>query len=130
MKFFALAATALVLGSAAAQSPTEPAPQQPTQTPAAGVQLRTFSALGCYSNPGSMWDMGPYTYQTDGWCQPLCVRQAATYFALVNGTNCFCGNDEPDSQNKVSSSECDTTCNGFDTQNCKSPTSPSPSSRY
>jgi len=93
-------------------------PQQPTQAPGTGVTLRSFTPLGCFSNPGDMWDMGPYTFQTNGWCQPLCVRQGATYFALVNGTNCFCGNSGPDSGNKVSSSECDTTCNGYDSQFC------------
>jgi cell wall integrity and stress response component len=104
----------------AAQSGTSASPQQPTQDPSGDLNLRSSTPLGCFSNPGDMWDMGPYTFQSNGWCQALCVRQSAPYFGLVNGTNCFCGTSEPDQKYSASSSECDTTCNGFDAQDCKS----------
>jgi len=117
MKSLILAASILAVFSGHALAQDED-PQQPTANTGADVTLRTPKQIGCYTNPGDMWDMGPYTYQSQGWCQPLCVRQGALYFGLVNGTTCFCGNDTPSSNDKLDDEECNVSCNGYDKKNC------------
>jgi hypothetical protein len=110
------AVIATLTGYAVAQ---EEDPQQPTSSPGVGLTMRTPKPLGCFSDPGNMWDMGPYTYQSKGWCQPLCVRQGAQYFGIVNGTNCFCGNQAPNDDDEEDQGDCNVTCSGIDTELCK-----------
>ena len=99
-------------------TPTDETDGQPTQGTGTGLTLRTPKYQGCFSDPGDMTDMGPYTFQAMGWCQPLCVRLAKPYLAFVNGTNCFCGDNAP-SDNKVDDSNCEASCQGFPDQSCK-----------
>lgn len=114
--------TAWFLSQASAEfDPTSNTDGQDPKRPADGLSLRTPTDLGCFSSPGKLFDMGVYTYQSSGWCQPLCVRQAKNYFALLNGTNCFCGDSPPTNEFKVESSSCNASCTGFDKLNCESP---------
>ena len=99
-------------------TPTDETDGQPTSDTGVGLTLRTPKYQGCFSDPGDMIDMGPYTFQAMGWCQPLCVRLAKPYLAFVNGTNCFCGDNAP-SDNKVEDSNCQVNCIGFPDQKCK-----------
>ena len=95
------------------------AAQQPTDDPAEGLTgLKTPEYLGCFSSPGKLVDMGEYTFQAMGWCQPLCVRQAKPILALYNGQNCFCGDDAPPQSAKVDDSECNKPCVGFPKDKC------------
>lgn len=115
--------TAFSLSRTSAQSDTFDATTntggQDPKNIAGGLALRTPTDLGCFSSPGKLFDMGVYTYQTPGWCQPLCVRLARNYFGLVNGTNCFCGDSPPSNEFKVESLNCDQKCSGFDKARCK-----------
>jgi cell wall integrity and stress response component len=93
---------------------------QPTGTAAAaGLALRTLNQIGCFSDPGDLIDMGPYTFQAKGWCQPLCVRLGKPILAFVNGTNCFCGDKQPDSSSKVDDDNCNLGCTGYPLDSCK-----------
>ena len=110
----------VLVGQAYSQAtPTDETDGQPTSDTGVGLTLRTPKYQGCFSDPGDMIDMGPYTFQAMGWCQPLCVRLAKPYLAFVNGTNCFCGDNAP-SDNKVEDSNCQVNCIGFPDQKCKS----------
>ena len=92
--------------------------QQPTVSPAAGLSLKTPVEYGCYSSPGNMLNMGPYTFQTSGWCQALCVRLAKPYMALFNGDTCFCGDSAPSQSDKIDDDSCKTPCKGFLQDTC------------
>ena len=94
--------------------------QQPTTNPADGLNLKTPTYEGCFSSSEPLQDQGRYTWQALGWCQPLCVRMNKPVLAFSNGTNCWCGDEIPSSQNKVSDSECAVPCNGFPANSCKS----------
>jgi len=84
-----------------------------------GLQVQAAVEIGCFSAPGpDMNDMGIYTFQSPGWCQPLCIRLGMPIFALVNGTNCFCGMTQPLNKFKVDSSHCNTPCNGTNAVTC------------
>ncbi|KAI4148524.1 MAG: hypothetical protein LQ340_005057 [Diploschistes diacapsis] len=63
-----LAATFLAVTAFGQATPTDDTDGQPTVSPAAGLTMRTPKSLGCYSGPGDMIDMGPYTFQAMGWC--------------------------------------------------------------
>ena len=111
----ALAAFSLINGIAA---------QQPTDNPGQGLTgLKTPSYVGCFSSSGSLVDMGDYTFQAMGWCQPLCVRQAKSVLAFTGGTNCLCGDSVPPSSAKIDDSHCQTQCQGYPQQKCESTSS-------
>ena len=117
----AIASLALLVSSAYGQaSATLNTDGQPTHLPGDGLTMRTPSYKGCFTDPGSMIDMGPYTFQALGWCQPLCIRLQKPYLAFVNGTNCLCGDNPPSGgSNKVDDSNCDTPCTGFTDNSCE-----------
>ncbi|MCJ1244590.1 hypothetical protein MMC30_001788 [Trapelia coarctata] len=91
---------------------------QSQSNPSDGLSLKTPTYAGCYSNSGSLGDQGEYTYQAVGWCQPWCVRQNKPVMGFSNGTNCWCGDKLPPASDKVSDSECDIPCSGYDKANC------------
>lgn len=74
---------------------------------------------GCFSSSQPLDDQGSYTYQTSGYCRPLCEDQGAAVFGLSDGSNCWCGNQLPAANSKVSDSNCDVGCNGYDKENCR-----------
>ena len=119
---WAIASLAALVSPVCSQAtPTDETDGQPTSDTGAGLTLRTPKSLGCFSSPGDMTDMGPYTFQAMGWCQPLCVRLAKPYLAFVNGTNCFCGDNPPGSSDKTDDSDCQSPCQGFPNQACEFP---------
>ena len=106
-----------VMGQA---TPTDDTDGQPTVSPAADLPtVRTPVSAGCFKSSGDMVDMGSYTFQAMGWCQPLCIHQAKPYLAFVNGTHCFCGDEPPSDDDKVDDSNCQTSCKGFPGDKCK-----------
>ena len=116
----AIASLALLASPAYGQaSATDQTDGQPTHVPGDGLTMRTPSYKGCFSDPGNMIDMGPYTFQALGWCQPLCIRLQKPYLAFVNGSNCLCGDSVPSSSNKVDDSNCQTPCEGFPGNSCE-----------
>lgn len=117
--FSTVVAAVAALSAVNAQSPTDETDGQPTQSPAADLSLRSFTYNGCYSDPGNMFDMGFYTFQAIGWCQPLCVRLAKPYLAFVNGTNCYCGDNPPPNSAKTTDQDCQSPCKGFPKQQCE-----------
>ena len=96
--------------------------QQPTDKPDSGLTgLKTPTYVGCFSSSGSLTDMGDYTFQAMGWCQPLCVRQAKAILAFTGGTNCLCGDSLPPGSAKIDDSHCQTECQGYPQQKCRRP---------
>lgn len=65
-----------------------------------------------------MEDHGPYTFQTSGNCQPICLGLNKPVMGLVDGSNCWCGDLLPPKDTKVDNSSCNTPCNGFDKEMC------------
>ena len=117
----ALASIALLTTSVTGQAtPTDETDGQPTVNPAADLPtMRTPKLLGCYKSSGGMVDMGYYTFQAMGWCQPLCIHQGKPYLGFVNGTNCFCGDQPPPAGDVVDPSNCQAPCKGFPDDTCK-----------
>jgi cell wall integrity and stress response component len=106
------AATVAVLYLRYAQAQTPESASQP--------KLNTPTYAGCYSSAGSLVDQGPWTYQTLGYCQPICVGALKPVLGLANGTNCWCGDSVPSAATKVDDSQCDVSCAGYGTDTCKS----------
>ncbi|PWY95248.1 WSC-domain-containing protein [Aspergillus sclerotioniger CBS 115572] len=73
---------------------------------------------GCYSDSTPLQDQGTYTYQSDGYCQKLCLKNSYSVFALHNGQDCLCGNELPAASAKVSDSKCNIECAGWPSVNC------------
>jgi hypothetical protein len=82
--------------------------------------LNALTNVGCFSTAQPMTDHGPYTFQSSGNCQPICVELGMPVMGLVNGTNCWCGTLMPPNNTQVSTSQCSTPCAGIDTENCMS----------
>lgn len=77
-----------------------------------------IQTLDCYNNKGTLQDQGPNTYQSSGYCQGVCAGKGMPVMATTGGSNCLCGEDLPPASDKVSGSNCDTPCQGYDQQNC------------
>ena len=82
--------------------------------------LKTLVSKGCYSSAGDMTDLGSYTYQSPGYCQQQCVNQNKPVMGTTQGSNCYCGDLLPNSSDQVSNSQCNSPCNGYDQDMCKS----------
>jgi hypothetical protein len=80
--------------------------------------LGTMSYVGCFSSSQPLTDQGPYEYQTQGYCQPICVKQGQAVLGLSKGSDCWCGDELPAASSKVDDSNCDSPCNGFDQDMC------------
>ena len=68
-----------------------------------------------------MADQGSDTYQSSGFCQGLCVKLKKPVMGMTAGSNCYCGDQLPALDDKVSDSKCDTPCFGFDKEMCMYP---------
>jgi len=105
------AATALLLLSAALISSTS------------AQGLKTMKGQGCYSSSTPLKDQGENIYQSSGACQKTCVEDSNTSYAVMamtEGSNCYCGDMLPAESDKVDDSKCDTPCDGYDQEMCKS----------
>ena len=81
--------------------------------------LRPLVYEGCFTSSAGMTDLGSYIYQSPGYCQEQCVRQNKPVMGTAQGSNCWCGDLLPASISKVSDSECNSKCNGYDQDSCK-----------
>ena len=81
--------------------------------------LKPLVNKGCYSSAGGMTDQGSYTYQTPGWCQQQCVNLDKPVMGTTQGSNCYCGDLLPSSDDQVSNSQCSSPCNGYAQDMCK-----------
>ena len=82
--------------------------------------LKPLVYKGCFTSSAGMMDLGSYMYQSPGYCQQQCVDQNKPVMGTTMGSNCWCGDLLPASSNKVSDSECNSKCNGYDKDTCKS----------
>lgn len=86
----------------------------------APVTLARFTAIGCFSSPGDLIDMGPHVFQSPGLCYNKCLAIDQPVIGFVNGTNCLCGNTLPPAETRVDDSECNLPCPGYIFNICKS----------
>jgi len=61
---------------------------------------------------------GQNSDQSPGYCQQQCVNQNKPVMGTTQGSNCYCGDLLPDSSDQVSSSQCNSPCNGYDQDMC------------
>ena len=92
------------------------------QAPASpSVALKAPVYQGCFSSGGTLQDQGSYTFQTTGYCQNVSVTSLnKPVMALTGGSDCWAGDDVPSASNKVDDSNCNSKCNGYAQQTCKS----------
>ncbi|GIC90571.1 WSC domain-containing protein [Aspergillus udagawae] len=70
--------------------------------------------VGCFSDSTPLVDQGPYMYQSNGYCQQLCLKSSNNLvFALTKGSNCLCGNVLPAKSAKTDDSDCNVKCAGW-----------------
>lgn len=79
----------------------------------AAVNAQTQVDKGCYDDSTPLKDQGSYTYQSNGYCQKLCLKDNYAVFALAKGTNCLCGNQLPATSAKTDDSSCNVKCAGW-----------------
>ena len=80
--------------------------------------LKPLVYKGCYTSSKPMTDQGPWTYQSPGYCQQICVKLNKPVMGLTEGSNCWCGDLLPSSSSKVSDSQCNTPCQGYAPDMC------------
>lgn len=85
--------------------------------------LKPLVYKGCFDSSAEMTDLGSFMYQSPGYCQQQCVNQNKPVMGTTMGSNCWCGDLLPASSNKVSESECNSKCNGYDKDTCGGPSS-------
>ncbi|PLN84070.1 hypothetical protein BDW42DRAFT_199794 [Aspergillus taichungensis] len=73
---------------------------------------------GCFTDSTGLDDEGPYTYQSDGYCQEKCLKKNAAVFALWKGSNCLCGDELPEKSSKGDEDKCDNKCSGWPDKMC------------
>ncbi|KAF2175044.1 hypothetical protein K469DRAFT_724625 [Zopfia rhizophila CBS 207.26] len=113
-KFASAVAAASLLSMAAAESSSILL----IPTPTASVTRNAMDQIGCFSTGVPLEDHGPWTFQTAGNCQPICLGLNKPVMGLVDGTNCWCGDLIPPKDSQVANSSCDTPCAGFDQDFC------------
>lgn len=79
-----------------------------------------LSYSGCYSSSTGLTDQGAATYQTSSYCSKICVPQNQAVLGLSGGSDCWCGALLPPADTKVDDSNCNTPCQGFGADNCRS----------
>ncbi|KZF21944.1 hypothetical protein L228DRAFT_269388 [Xylona heveae TC161] len=95
-----------------------PADAQATASASPSLALKPTTYKGCFSSSNPLKDQGPYTYQSVGYCQKICVGLNMAVMGLAGGSNCWCGSQLPVANSKVSDSECNAGCYGYDQQDC------------
>ena len=82
--------------------------------------LKALVYEGCFTSSADMTDLGSYIYQSPGYCQLQCVNQKKSVMGTTMGSDCWCGDLLPASSSRVSDSECNSKCNGYNLDTCKS----------
>lgn len=85
----------------------------------ASVVAASFSKVGCFRK-NDIIDLLTYSdesiYQSSLHCEEQCPD--AAYIAVIDGSTCYCGNYEISLSDEADSSNCDTHCNGYGSENC------------
>lgn len=81
--------------------------------------FKTMTMVGCYSSSGNLVFQGSYQYQSTSYCQGQCVNMNKAVTATTKGSDCWCGDLLPSSDDKVDDSQCSTKCNGYGQFMCK-----------
>jgi cell wall integrity and stress response component len=84
---------------------------------AAAVDYSALEYVDCYSSVPGFIDNGTYTYQSQGYCQKQCAPMGYSVMALLDGKDCYCGNELP--PNSTQTTGCDTTCDGYNLEDCE-----------
>jgi len=96
-----------------------PALAMASAAPEPTMALKTLVSAACYSSSDPLEDKGPYTYQSSGYCQKLCVEtHNKPVMALTEGSDCWCGDKLPANSTRVDNSNCNAPCAGFDKEKC------------
>ncbi|EAU36522.1 predicted protein [Aspergillus terreus NIH2624] len=82
------------------------------------VHAQSEVSKGCYKSVSPLSSQGTYTFQSDGYCQNLCLKSNYKVFALHNGNECFCGNKLPADSDETDDSDCNTSCTGWPSVMC------------
>jgi len=90
------------------------------QAPTPSLVLNAITSEGCFSSSDPMQDQGSYMYQSSGYCQQTCVGLGKAVMGTTSGSNCWCGDELPAANSKVSDDKCNTPCNGYNKANCMS----------
>jgi cell wall integrity and stress response component len=81
------------------------------------LTLKAMTLLGCYSTSDPLVDQGSYQFQTQGYCQKVCVKNGnKPVMGLTQGSNCWCGDVIP--AGKADNSSCNSPCLGYDKDDC------------
>lgn len=88
----------------------------PAGEPAAQLLKRATSYEGCYSSSTPLDSVGTYEYQSSGHCAGQCSGSAV--YAMTEGDACWCGDQLPALSDKVTKSDCDTSCTGYPSDIC------------
>ncbi|KAF2007952.1 hypothetical protein P154DRAFT_528599 [Amniculicola lignicola CBS 123094] len=116
---FVSAVAAVVLASTAlVQADTPSSVVVSIASPTVTVLPGTPTQIGCFSSFEPLEDHGYSEFQSDGNCQRICVMLDKAVFAMVDGTDCWCGDKIPVKTSQVGNSSCSTSCNGFPGVNC------------
>ncbi|RDW84909.1 hypothetical protein BP6252_02499 [Coleophoma cylindrospora] len=86
--------------------------------PSTTVQLKSMTSKGCFSSSTGLTFNDTWTYQTSGYCQPLCVEMNKAVLATTGGSDCWCGDLLPPAASLVDDSFCNDPCDGYDTEMC------------
>ncbi|KAJ9647123.1 Protein SLG1 [Coniosporium tulheliwenetii] len=90
-------------------------------TPTYSGPANALTTVGCFSEAQPLVDQGTHQYQTDGICQRMCLQLSKPVMAMVDGSNCWCGDLKPPRGSEVDMSECNTPCNGYGDLKCGGP---------
>ncbi|KAJ5154607.1 uncharacterized protein N7500_010046 [Penicillium coprophilum] len=80
--------------------------------------LSSTASMGCYSDVESFKNQGPYTFQSQGYCQTKCAEKDFKVAALSRGNMCYCGDEVPSDSAKIADDKCDVACSGWPDDNC------------
>lgn len=83
---------------------------------AADINYNTTQYVDCYSQVPNFVNNGTWTYQSTGYCQHQCVPMGYSVMALIDGKDCWCGNELPPNSTKTDS--CNTPCDGYNLDTC------------
>ncbi|KAK2747046.1 hypothetical protein FQN55_005315 [Onygenales sp. PD_40] len=73
---------------------------------------------GCYKSVEPLKDMGPWTWQSNSYCQMECLKKKKSVMALFKGRNCFCGDKIPAESEKTTADKCQEDCKGWPDEKC------------
>ncbi|AJT91548.1 Slg1p [Saccharomyces cerevisiae YJM1248] len=81
-------------------------------------QANAYEYVNCFSSlPSDFSKADSYNWQSSSHCNSECSAKGASYFALYNHSECYCGDTNPSGSESTSSS-CNTYCFGYSSEMC------------